>query len=104
MARGMVHLSGYLVLIRAYLIRALARSAAGLRALMTGAFVRSAFVRSAALAGALALAGCYGEEGYQLPSKAMKEISPEMLTLLQKKNMPKRKQISKKTECEDYYE
>jgi murein L,D-transpeptidase YafK len=79
MARGMVHLSGNLVLIRAYLIRALACSAAGLRVLMT----------SAALAGALALAGCYGEEGYQLPSKAMKEISPEMLALLQKKNMPK---------------
>src|SRR5438067_8822032 len=79
MARGMVHLSGKFVLIRAYLIRALAGSAAGLRVLMT----------SAALAGALALAGCYGEEGYQLPSRAMKEISPEMLTLLQKKNMPK---------------
>jgi hypothetical protein len=68
MARGMVHLSGNLVLIRAHLIRALACSAAGLRVLMT-----RAFVRSAALAGALALAGCYGEEGYQLPSKAMKE-------------------------------
>jgi murein L,D-transpeptidase YafK len=79
MARGIVHLSGNLVLIRAHLIRALACSAAGLRVLMT----------SAALAGALALAGCYGEEGYQLPSKAMKEISPEMLALLQKKNMPK---------------
>ena len=54
MARGMVHLSGNLVLIRAHLIRALACSAAGLRVLMT-----RAFVRSAALAGALALAGCY---------------------------------------------
>ncbi len=75
----MVHLSGNLVLIRAYLIRALACSAAGLRVLMT----------SAALAGALALAGCYSDEGYQLPSRAMKEISPEMLALLQKKNMPK---------------
>src|SRR5207253_106908 len=95
---------GNLVLIRAYLIRALACSAAVWRVLMTrafvrsafvrsafvrSAFVRSAFVRSAAFAGALALAGCYGEEGYQLPSKAMKEISPEMLALLQKKNMPK---------------
>src|SRR6266699_814701 len=84
MARGMVHLSGNLVLIRAHLIRALACSAAGLRVLMT-----RAFVRSAALAGALALAGCYSDEGYQLPSRAMKEISPEMLALLQKKNMPK---------------
>ncbi len=40
-------------------------------------------------AGALALAGCYGEEGYQLPTRAMKELSPEMLALLQQKNMPK---------------
>jgi murein L,D-transpeptidase YafK len=44
---------------------------------------------SAVLAGALMLAGCYGEDGYQLPSRAMKELSPEMLTLLQQKNMPK---------------
>jgi murein L,D-transpeptidase YafK len=44
---------------------------------------------SAVLAGALALAGCYGEEGYQLPTRAMKELSPEMLTLLNQKNMPK---------------
>jgi murein L,D-transpeptidase YafK len=44
---------------------------------------------TAALAGALALAGCYGEEGYQLPTRAMKELSPEMLTLLNQKNMPK---------------
>ena len=44
---------------------------------------------SAALAGALALAGCYGDDGYQLPTRAMKELSPEMLALLQQKNMPK---------------
>ena len=75
----MVHLSGNYALIRATLVRALACSATNLRVLMT----------SAALAGALALAGCYGEEGYQLPTRAMKELSPEMLTLLQKKNMPK---------------
>jgi murein L,D-transpeptidase YafK len=37
----------------------------------------------------LALAGCYGEEGYQLPTRAMKELSPEMLSLLTQKNMPK---------------
>jgi murein L,D-transpeptidase YafK len=46
-------------------------------------------VTSVVLAGALALAGCYGEEGYQLPTRAMKELSPEMLTLLNQKNMPK---------------
>src|SRR6516164_2451523 len=80
---GMVHLSGNFVLISAYLARALASGAASLRVLMT----------SATLAGALALAGCYSEEGYQLPTKAMKELSPEMLSLLQKKNMPKESPI-----------
>jgi murein L,D-transpeptidase YafK len=44
---------------------------------------------STVLAGALALAGCYADEGYQLPTRAMKELSPEMLTLLEQKNMPK---------------
>jgi murein L,D-transpeptidase YafK len=44
---------------------------------------------SAVLAGALMLAGCYGDDGYQLPTRAMKELSPEMLTLLEQKNMPK---------------
>src|SRR5215472_211885 len=80
---GMVHLSGNFVLISACLARALASGAATLRVLMA----------SATLAGALALAGCYGEEGYQLPTKAMKELSPEMLVLLQKKNMPKESPI-----------
>jgi len=55
--------------------------------------IRASLVRaltaSAVLAGALALAGCYGEESYQLPTKAMKELSPQMLALLEKKNMPK---------------
>jgi murein L,D-transpeptidase YafK len=48
-----------------------------------------ALTASAVLAGALMLAGCYGEEGYQIPTRAMKELSPEMVTLLQQKNMPK---------------
>jgi murein L,D-transpeptidase YafK len=48
-----------------------------------------ALLAPAALAAALTLAGCYGEDGYQMPSRAMKELSPEMLTLLQQKNMPK---------------
>ena len=55
--------------------------------------IRVCFVRalaaSAVLAGALALAGCYGEDGYQIPTRAMKELSPEMLTLLEQRNMPK---------------
>ena len=79
MARGMVHLSGNFALIRGYFDRALGRSGASLRVVAT----------SAVLACAFALAGCYGEEGYQLPTRAMKELSPEMLTLLQQKNMPK---------------
>jgi murein L,D-transpeptidase YafK len=69
MARGFKSISGSFTLIRARVARALALSAV--------------------LAGALTLAGCYGEEGYQIPTRAMKELSPEMLTLLQQKNMPK---------------
>src|SRR6201981_962371 len=79
MARGMVHLSGNFALIRSCFGGALARSGMSLRVVAT----------SAALACAFALAGCYGDEGYQLPTKAMKELSPEMLTLLEQKNMPK---------------
>jgi murein L,D-transpeptidase YafK len=79
MARGMVHLSGNFALIRSCLGRALWRSGTSLRVVAT----------SAALACAFALAGCYGDEGYQLPAKAMKELSPEMLAVLQQKNMPK---------------
>ena len=55
---------------------------------MIRALVR-ALLAPAAIAAALTLAGCYGEDGYQMPSRAMKELSPEMLTLLQQKNMPK---------------
>jgi murein L,D-transpeptidase YafK len=79
----MVHLSGNLTLIRA-------RFALALRATRrrTPVTARSLFT-CVALAGALALAGCYGDEGYQLPTTAMKELSPEMLALLQQKNMPK---------------
>src|SRR5690242_12815611 len=79
MALGMVHLSGIFALIRSCLSRALERSGSGCRGVAT----------AAGLACAFALAGCYGEEGYQLPTKAMKELSPEMLVLLQQKNMPK---------------
>src|SRR6201998_661612 len=75
----MVHRSGKKSVIRGCVVRALQSCVPSVRAFMT----------SAALAGALALAGCYGEEGYQLPTRAMKELSPEMLTLLNQKNMPK---------------
>ena len=66
-------------MIRACVVRAFQSCVPSVRIAMT----------SAVLAGALALAGCYGEEGYQLPTRAMKELSPEMLTLLNQKNMPK---------------
>ena len=67
--KGIVHRSGSIELIRASLVRAL--------------------LAPAALAAALALAGCYADDGYQIPTRAMKEVSPEMTTLLQQKNMPK---------------
>ncbi len=69
MARGRFHQSGSIDLIRASLVRAL--------------------TASAVLAAALALAGCYGEDGYQLPTRAMKELSPQTLALLEQKHMPK---------------
>jgi murein L,D-transpeptidase YafK len=75
----MVHLSGNITLIRACFVRASDWCASSLHAFMT----------LAVLAGALVLAGCYGDDGYQLPTRAMKELSPEMLTLLNQKNMPK---------------
>ncbi|HEY2528652.1 MAG TPA: murein L,D-transpeptidase family protein [Xanthobacteraceae bacterium] len=48
-----------------------------------------ALLASAALAAALALGGCYGDDAYQIPTRATRELSPEMLALLQQKNMPK---------------
>jgi len=75
---GMVHPSGSIQLIRAPLVRAL-----GLRALLA----------SAVLAAALTLSGCFGDDGYELPSRAMKELSPAMLAELQQKNMPKESPI-----------
>ncbi len=76
MARGFT--SRGIDLIRASLVRARAR-----RALVVLAFV----------AGALALAGCNTDDVYQLPTKAMKELSPEMLSLLDQKQMPKESPI-----------
>jgi len=69
----MVHPSGSIHLIRAPLVAAL-----GLRAVLV----------SAVLAAALTLGGCFGEDGYELPGRAMKDLSPQMVADLQKKNMP----------------
>jgi murein L,D-transpeptidase YafK len=81
---GKIHLSGISRLIRAgvhraFDLRAFRMPALGVRALAT----------LLVFAGALALAGCYGDEGYQIPARAMKELSPDMLALLQQKSMPK---------------
>ncbi|HKM88587.1 MAG TPA: murein L,D-transpeptidase family protein [Xanthobacteraceae bacterium] len=48
-----------------------------------------ALIASAVLAGALALAGCDTDGVYQLPTRAMKALSPAMVALLDQKNMPK---------------
>jgi murein L,D-transpeptidase YafK len=52
-----------------------------------------AFVLSAALAGALTPGRCLGDDGNQLPEKATRELSPELLSLLHQKRMPKNSPI-----------
>jgi murein L,D-transpeptidase YafK len=71
---GIAFLSGSLQLIRASLVCALA-----LRVLTA----------SAVAAAALTLGGCFGKDGYDIPSRAMKELSPEVEAELARKNMPK---------------
>ena len=53
-----------------------------------GALCLRALFASAVLAVTLTLGGCFGDDGYDIPSKAEKQLSPEMLALQQKKNMP----------------
>ncbi|HEY1746088.1 MAG TPA: murein L,D-transpeptidase family protein [Xanthobacteraceae bacterium] len=60
---------------------------------MNRASLFRALIASAALSGALALGGCFSEEGYELPTKAMKELSPHMIGLLDQKHMPKESPI-----------
>src|SRR6202167_472367 len=81
----MVHLSGIIALIRACVVRACIVRAHVCCALSLRVLVTSAVVA----AGALLVAGCYGNDGYQVSTQAMKELSPEMLAALQQKNMPK---------------
>jgi len=66
---GTVHLSGSIALSRARLLRAL--------------------TLSVIVAGSLALAGCFSDDSYELPTRAMKELSPQMVALLEEKHMPK---------------
>jgi murein L,D-transpeptidase YafK len=47
----------------------------------------------AAFAGALTPVRCLGEDGDQLPARAIKELSPELLSLLQQKHMVKNSPI-----------
>jgi murein L,D-transpeptidase YafK len=62
--------------------------------LSRGSLLR-ALTLSAVLAGTLSLAGCLSEEGggYELPTKAMKALSPQMLASLDQKRMPKESPI-----------
>ena len=52
-----------------------------------------ALVLSAAFAGTLMPVRCLAEHDYQLPAKASKELSQQLLSLLQQKNMPKHSRI-----------
>jgi murein L,D-transpeptidase YafK len=60
---------------------------------LTRATLFRAFVLSAALIGALPPMQCLGEEANQLPEKATRELSPELLSLLRQKRMPKHSPI-----------
>jgi murein L,D-transpeptidase YafK len=59
--------------------------------------IRATLVRalllSAAFACSLTPIRCLGEDGNQLPTKATKELSPEVVSLLQQKSMPKHSPI-----------
>jgi murein L,D-transpeptidase YafK len=52
-----------------------------------------ALVLSAAFAGFLTPVRCLGQDGDQLPAKATQELSPELLSLLQQKNIAKHSPI-----------
>ncbi|HUZ34665.1 MAG TPA: L,D-transpeptidase family protein [Xanthobacteraceae bacterium] len=56
---------------------------------MNRASLRRALTLSAVVAAGLMLAGCYGEDSYELPTRAMKALSPQMVSLLEQKHMPK---------------
>ena len=56
---------------------------------MIRATVVRALVLTAAFAAALAPVTCLGEDSNQLPTKATKELPPELLSLFRQKKMPK---------------
>src|SRR2546429_7914057 len=60
---------------------------------MIRATVVRALVLTAAFAAALTPVTCLGEDSNQLPTRATKELPPELLSLLRQKKMPKHSQI-----------
>src|SRR5258708_19342196 len=56
---------------------------------MIRATVRRALVLTAAFAAGLTPVTCLGENSNRLPTKATKELPPELLSLLRQKKMPK---------------
>jgi murein L,D-transpeptidase YafK len=60
---------------------------------MRTTLVRAMVLSAAAFAGALTPVTCLGEDGNQLPTKATKELSPELLSLFQQKRMVKNSPI-----------
>jgi murein L,D-transpeptidase YafK len=60
----------------------------GGRNLISATLVR-ALVLLAAFAGVLTPVQCLGEDAHELPAKATQRLSPELLSLLRQKNMPK---------------
>ena len=60
---------------------------------MIRATVLRALVLTAAFAAALTPVTCLGENSNRLPTKATKELPPELLSLLRQKKMPKHSPI-----------
>src|ERR1700737_1959922 len=60
---------------------------------MIRATVVRALVLTAAFAAALTRVTCLGEDSNQLPTRATKELPPELLSLLRQKKMPKHSPI-----------
>ena len=77
-------------LVEVIICRGMSRS--GGIALICATLVR-ALLLLAAFAGSFMPVRCLAEHDYQLPSKATKELSPQLLSLLQQKNMPKHSPI-----------
>ena len=55
--------------------------------------IRALVLSAAAFAGALTPVQCFGQNGDQLPTKATKELSRELLSLVQQRKMPKHSPI-----------